>query len=92
MICTVSLFGRLGPKPDGDSRIRYVEIENPAPEDGYHFAVDRIPVKSQVRVGRFFTAKEGAAIIVKGRLGTDPKYGLVVIDELSEIIEYRAQK
>ena len=87
MLSSVFVSGRLGPAPKEGERVRFVEVDRLVPEENSKFKVDRIPVKSQGRCGQFFSAKEGSFIIVKGRIEMDEKYGLVIVDELSEILQ-----
>jgi hypothetical protein len=89
MVSSICLSGRLG-KAIGKN-MRIVEIDEVAPGEGGHYEVHEIPVRFQAYENSPIMKEEnGSLIIVKGRLGTDPEIGLIVISEIDEL--YRLPK
>jgi hypothetical protein len=87
MISSVFMSGRLGKvlKPG----MRYVELDRLIPGPTGHFAIDKIPVKSQsFEEDSFLSEPEGAYICLQGRLETDPDYGIIVVIEVSEMYRF----
>lgn len=82
MLSSVYISGRLGDRID--EKFRYVEIDRLLQTDGHgNYIVDKIPVRSMVN-GKFYTAKNGTLIILKGRLEMNEKHGLIIVDEIDE--------
>lgn len=87
MISSVFMSGRLGKVLK--KGIRYVELDRLVPGPTGHFAIDKIPVKSQsFEEDSFMQEPEGAYICLQGRLETDPDLGIVVLLELSEMYHF----
>lgn len=85
MISNVFLSGRLGKKVD--EHIREVEVDRVLPGPGGHYATDVFLVKNYLDSKTlFFQAKVGSLIVMKGRIENDPHFGMVLIDELDEIL------
>ncbi len=85
MISEVMISGRLG--ANLSPTMRYVEIDRvistPA---GGKYEVDKVPVKTYGgKESHFMKAKEGALIVLKGRLETKSDLGVYVISEFHEI-------
>lgn len=88
MLSSVFLSGRLGDV--FGPRMRYVEIERVITgADGTgHFGVSKIPVRAQcLETNRFLKEPDGAYICLKGRIESDPEYGLIIVSELDEMFE-----
>jgi hypothetical protein len=84
MISSVFVSGRLGKRVK--PRFRYVEVDRVIPGESGRYEVDRFLVKSMLSPeGAFNTLPEGSYICFKGRLESDPEYGLIIVDELDEI-------
>ncbi len=86
MLSSVFVSGRLG-KIIGP-KTRYVEVDRVIPGPSGHYETDLIPVRSMLCVdGPFMKAKAGTFIVFKGRIETDEKGQLILIDELDEIFK-----
>lgn len=85
MLSSVSLSGRLG-EALADN-VRYVELDRVlSTSEGGSYKIDKIPVRSYGgRLSRFMSAKKGTLILLKGRLETNEKLGVIVIAEFHEI-------
>lgn len=84
MLSSVYLSGRLGeiiaPKT------RHVEVDRVVPGPTGHYETDKFIVRSMLAVdGPFMKLPAGTLIILKGRLETDPKLGLIIVDEIDEL-------
>ncbi len=85
MISSVFLSGRLG-KVIAE-RIRYVEVDRVIPGPSGHYETDQFPVRTMLsKDGVFMKAKEGTYVTLKGRLEMDPAHGLLIVNELDEIL------
>lgn len=84
MLSSVFISGRLGDPISKD--MRYVEVDRIVPGPTGKYAVDLIPVKSELAPSSLFhTAPKGSTIVIKGRLEADPIKGLIIVDEIDEI-------
>ena len=85
MLSSVYLTGRLGEVLADD--LRYVELDDLVPGPDSRFDVHRIPVRNPRGVNsEFMRAKAGLYVVVKGRLSTDERIGLLVVSELEEVL------
>ena len=83
MLASVFLSGRLGEKVAPNVRI--VEVDGLRPGPTGVFVTHKIPVIAHRSLSAtFLCAKEGAFVIVKGRLEVVEEFGLVVAAELEE--------
>jgi hypothetical protein len=84
MLSSVFVSGRLGALID--EKTRYVEVDRVIPGPSGHFETDQLPVRSMLCIdGSFMKGPKGTFIVFKGRIESDPKLGLILIDELDEI-------
>lgn len=86
MLSSVMLSGRLSEQIS--ERVRLVELDRVlVGSEGGAYRVDRIPVRSYGGpTSRFMMAKNGSRILLKGRLETEEKLGVVVVAEFHEIL------
>lgn len=85
MISSVFVSGRLGDALG--EKTRYVEVDRVVPGPSGLYETDKFPVRTMLcKDGLFMTAKKGAYITLKGRIENDPELGLVIVDEIDEIM------
>ena len=91
MLSNIFISGRLAEKIGPKTRI--VEIDRVIPGPTGRYSVDRIPVKSTLSYeGQFMKANVGAFIVLKGRLETNERGELIVVDEIDEILPSLGKK
>ncbi len=84
MISSIFVSGRLG-KYVGEG-IRLLEVDRLVPSNQGRYETDLIPVRSMLsESSTFYRANDGTLAIIKGRLETDKKHGLIVVAEVEEI-------
>lgn len=83
MISSVFVSGRLGEKKPP---FRYVEVDRLVPSDDGKFLVDRFLVRSCFGADTpFMKLPSGSYVCFKGRLESDERHGLVIVDEMDEV-------
>lgn len=85
MISDVFITGRLsGPI---NETMRFVEIDRVIPEHG-KFVVDKIPVAywSKEPKSRFMKLDDGVLVVIRGRLESEAKIGLIIVAEQLAIL------
>ena len=91
MISSVFLSGRLGDV--FSEKLRYVEVDRVIPGPSGHYETDLFPVKTMLsKDGVFMKAKKGTYVTLKGRLEVDPKFGLIIVYEIDEILNIPSKK
>ena len=86
MISSIFLSGRLGRVLD--YRTRQVEVDSPIPDASGSFPTFLLPIRvNRGRASMFMTSPEGLFVTLKGRIEHDKKYGLLIVDELDEILD-----
>jgi len=91
MLSSIFLSGVVGDFDQNRDDIRFVEIHRVVPcETGGTYDIDKFPVIIKYSGCPLIRARKGQMIVVKGRLEYEKDYGLVIVEELSEI--YTAAK
>jgi hypothetical protein len=87
MISSVFVSGRLGASlPKG---YRYVEVDRPSPDPDGHYPVDKVIVRSPFGEGApLMKMPLGSFVCFKGRLEVDREHGLILVDEVDEILRF----
>jgi hypothetical protein len=88
MLTSVSLFGRMGEVISEKEGLRYVEVDRIVPNsDGAGvYETDKFVVYSPFSTSFFIHAPKGNLISLNGRIENRQPYGLIIVDEIDEII------
>ena len=85
MISDVYLTGRLSSSIN--ETMRFVEIDRMVPEQG-KYVIDKIPVSywSKEPSSRFMKLSDGTLVVIRGRLESEAKIGLIIVAEQLAIL------